>query len=161
MPATTLIVAMDSRLGIGLKGDLPWRIPGDLRRFKDRTMGGALVMGRTTFESIGRALPGRSMHVVSRSMAAPAGINVHATPHEALAAARALGCEAFVAGGSSIYRALVDECDRIERSIIPGQHHCDAWYEVDESAFETTSTTVHEDGCILEVLERVSRRRVS
>lgn len=161
MAGTTLIVAVDSKNGIGLRGDLPWRIPGDLRRFRERTMGGALVMGRTTFDSIGRALPGRSMHVVSGSMPARPGIEVHGTPQEALAAARAFGGETFVAGGSSIYRALVDDCDRIERTVVPGEHVCDAWYDLDESAFSLIGSTMYDDGCVLEVLERITRRRSS
>ena len=63
----SLIVALDELNGIGLNNRVPWHIPADLKRFKALTMGHHLIVGRKTFESIGRALPGRTMIIVARS----------------------------------------------------------------------------------------------
>ena len=63
----SLIVAMDERGGIGLSNRVPWHIPADLKRFKALTMGHHLIVGRKTYESIGRVLPGRTMIIVTRS----------------------------------------------------------------------------------------------
>jgi dihydrofolate reductase len=63
----SLIVAMDEKRGIGKAGKLPWRLSSDLKRFKELTMGHHLIVGRKTFESIGKPLPGRQMIVVTRN----------------------------------------------------------------------------------------------
>ena len=63
----SLIVAMDEKRGIGKSGTLPWRLSSDLKRFRELTMGHHLIVGRKTFESIGKPLPGRQMIVVTRN----------------------------------------------------------------------------------------------
>ena len=104
MTAVSIIVAADERGGIGIDGDLPWRLPEDLKRFKSLTMGKPIVMGRKTFESIGRALPGRHNIVVSRQpgLEVP-GCTVAGSLDGALAAAGDVP-EVFVIGGAEIYR---------------------------------------------------------
>ena len=62
----TGVVAMDDRRGIGLRGTIPWRLPADLRHFKQVTMGHPILMGRKTFESLGRPLPGRQNIVLAQ-----------------------------------------------------------------------------------------------
>ncbi len=101
---------------IGADGDIPWRIPGDWRRFKTLTLGHALVMGRRTFDSIGRPLPGRTTVVVTRDPGwAQPGVLVGATPEAAVNLARDHGCESvFVAGGGEVYRALWPQLGRLE-----------------------------------------------
>ena len=66
MTTITIVVAADERDGIGRAGQLPWHLPADLRRFKSLTMGKPMIMGRKTFESIGKPLPGRLNIVVTR-----------------------------------------------------------------------------------------------
>jgi dihydrofolate reductase len=98
------IVATDERGGIGLGGRLPWHLPNDLKRFKALTMGKPIVMGRRTFDSIGRALPGRQNIVVSRRPDLVIdGCSVVPSFDAALAAA-ADAAEVCVIGGAEIYR---------------------------------------------------------
>jgi len=98
------IVATDERGGIGKDGRLPWHLPNDLKRFKALTMGKPLVMGRRTFDSIGRALPGRQNIVVSRRPDLVIdGCSVAPSFAAALAAA-AGATEVCVIGGAEIYR---------------------------------------------------------
>jgi dihydrofolate reductase len=108
------IVAAVARNGvIGVDGGLPWRIPEDLRRFKALTLGHTLVMGRRTYESIGRPLPGRHTLVVTRNPDWSAeGVEVAASLEEALAVAD--DDEVFVVGGAEIYAQAMDLADVLE-----------------------------------------------
>jgi dihydrofolate reductase len=114
-----LIVAMADNRTIGRDGGLPWRIPADLKFFKAKTMGKPIVMGRRTFESIGRPLPGRPNIVVTRSGAEfPEGVDVAPDVEGALsvAAQRARDCgadEIMIIGGAALYDALLPRADRI------------------------------------------------
>ena len=111
----SLIVAMSTGGVIGAGGDLPWRLSADLRRFKALTMGNHIVMGRKTYESIGRALPGRTMIVVTRqsNYAAEFATVVHSLA-EAIDVARAAGDEeAFIIGGGEIYQQSLPLVERI------------------------------------------------
>jgi dihydrofolate reductase len=112
-----LVAAVADNGVIGRDGDLPWHLPADLARFKRLTMGHHLVLGRRTWSSIGRALPGRAMVVVSRDPAAlglPAGVAGATSLGAALAIARAAGDdEAFVAGGAALYREALPGADRL------------------------------------------------
>ena len=110
MSATVSIVAAVSRNGvIGVGGGLPWRIPADLRRFRALTLGHSVVMGRRTFDSIGKALEGRRNIVVTRNASfRPAGAEVANSLESALALASAgggkgQGDEIFIIGGGEIY----------------------------------------------------------
>jgi dihydrofolate reductase len=99
-----LVVAVGPNGEIGRAGGIPWRLPEDLRHFKAATLGHAIVMGRKTFESIGRPLPGRRNIVVSRDRAfAPEGVETFASLDEALVAARRTDPEPRVIGGGEIY----------------------------------------------------------
>ncbi len=97
-----LIVAMAKNRGIGLRGALPWHVPEDLKRFKALTMGHALLMGRATHQSIGRALPGRRNLVLTRSPAVFAGCESASSLDEALARV-ADDPMPFVIGGAQLY----------------------------------------------------------
>jgi dihydrofolate reductase len=109
----SLIVAVAANGVIGRAGGLPWRLSADLRRFKALTMGHHLVMGRRTWESIGRPLPGRTTIVVTRREDLPVeGALVARSPDDALRLA-AGDDEVFVVGGAELYRALLDRADRI------------------------------------------------
>lgn len=97
----TLIAAIDQHMAIGRGGQLPWRLPDDLQRFKALTLGKTVLMGRKTAESLGRALPGRTNLVLTRGATAPfSGMQAVATLAEAQAMA---GSELVVIGGGEIY----------------------------------------------------------
>lgn len=100
----SLIVAMSRNRVIGRDGDLPWRLSADLKRFKSLTMGHHLIMGRKTFDSIGRPLPGRTTVVISRqSLSLPEGV-LSATGLENAIEICAGDEQPFVVGGGEIYR---------------------------------------------------------
>lgn len=119
-----LIAAVGRDGAIGLRDGLPWRLPSDLRHFKAETMGKPVVMGRRTFASLGRPLPGRHLVVVSRDPklalpgALPDGVVGAAGVAEALAlgqriAAERGAAEVMVAGGAEIYRATMERADAL------------------------------------------------
>lgn len=100
----SLIVAVARNGVIGRDGALPWHLPEDLKHFKRLTTGHAIVMGRRTFVSIGRALPNRRNLVVSRTLDdVPEGVEVFPSLERALAAARTTDGEPFVIGGAALY----------------------------------------------------------
>jgi dihydrofolate reductase len=104
----SLIVAVAENGVIGCQGKLPWRLAADLRRFKNITMGHTLIMGRRTFQSIGRALPGRRCLVVSRNREFVAeGCEVVRSFEDGCEAARGAG-ELFVIGGRLLYECALD-----------------------------------------------------
>jgi dihydrofolate reductase len=106
-----IIVAADERGGIGRDGGLPWHLPEDLKRFKALTMGKPMVMGRRTWDSIGRPLPGRRSMVVSRrSGLALDGAEVYGSLEAALEAA-ADAPETCVIGGAEIYRQALPRAE--------------------------------------------------
>lgn len=113
MTLVSIVVATDTTGGIGLRGSLPWHLPEDLRRFKALTMGSPVVMGRKTWDSIGRALPGRHNIVVSwRASLAIEGCTVVDSLDAALAAAGPVP-EVFVIGGAEIYRLALPIADTL------------------------------------------------
>jgi dihydrofolate reductase len=110
----TLIVAVADNGGIGLRGGLPWDVPEDVRHFKRATMGHAIIMGRRTWEEVGRPLPGRRNVVVSRDPSfRPEGAVVARSFDEALALARQTDEEPFVIGGAGIYAAALPLATRL------------------------------------------------
>lgn len=110
-----LIVAVAADRVIGDQGRLPWHLPADLQHFKQATLGGALVMGRATYDSIGRPLPGRRTVVVTRDPAWSApGVEVAHDINAAVRRAAELADAVHIVGGAQIYAAalaadLVDE----------------------------------------------------
>src|SRR5262245_52323986 len=101
----SIIVAMDRKAGIGADNKLPWRLSADLKRFRELTMGHHIIVGRKTFESIGKPLPGRRMIVVTRDRSYEAeGCDVVHSVQDAIELARGRGeSEAFICGGAEIY----------------------------------------------------------
>ena len=108
------LVAAVARNGvIGRDGELPWRLPGDLRYFKALTLGKPVVMGRKTWESIGRPLPGRRNVVITRQPGYAAdGAEVVSSPEAALSLLEG-EAEVMIIGGEAIYRAFLDRATRI------------------------------------------------
>lgn len=109
----SIIVAASTNNVIGKDGGLPWRLPEDLQRFKEITMGKPMIMGRATWESIGRALPGRQSIVLTRQQDFLAeGCDVVGTIDAALATAGD-AAEVMVIGGGNLYQQLLARTDRM------------------------------------------------
>ncbi|MFP6663441.1 MAG: dihydrofolate reductase [Deltaproteobacteria bacterium] len=142
----SLIVAAAENNVIGKDGALPWRLPDDLKHFKALTRGHHIVMGRRTWESIGRVLPERVSIVLSRQPAlALEGAHVVAGIGAALALAEAAGeDEAFVIGGAAVYAAALPRTDRIHltrvHATIEGDTGLPAW---PAEQFVETSAEMH------------------
>ena len=126
MPVRVSIVcALGRNRAIGRRQELPWRLPEDLKRFKRLTMNHVMIMGRKTFESIGRPLPGRSHVIVTRNPTfLAAGCAVCGGLGEALDAARRLDAEqyrsgeVFVIGGGEIYAQAMEQADRLYLTLV-------------------------------------------
>ena len=105
----TLVAAVAANGVIGVDGDLPWRLPEDLAHFKRLTMGHPMIMGRATFDSIGRALPGRTTIVVTRNAEWTAdGVETAPSLEAALARAHELDDDIFIVGGGQIYTQALE-----------------------------------------------------
>jgi dihydrofolate reductase len=135
MQPELVAVAAVARNGvIGADNGLPWRVSSDLKHFKALTMGKPLILGRRTFESLQRPLPGREIIVVTRDPRfSPAGVRIAHGPLEALAVARLLAKalavdEIMVGGGAEIFRALMDQTRRIELTEIALEPEGDAFF---------------------------------
>ena len=126
----SLLVAMDERNGIGLRGGLPWRLSADLKRFKAITMGHHLLMGRVTWDSIGGVLPGRTMIVITRNPDYhPEGCLVTHSLEEALALVKSRGeTEAFVIGGGQIFALALPLADRIYLTRVRAEVEVDVYF---------------------------------
>lgn len=117
MPELILVAAMARNRVIGDEGGMPWHLPADLKHFKAVTMGCPIIMGRRTFESIGKPLPGRTNIVISRSRPElPDGVELAGSLDEAVDMA---GAErVMVIGGGQVYREALDRADRLELTLI-------------------------------------------
>jgi dihydrofolate reductase len=151
-PRISLIVAMAKRRVIGVNNTLPWHLPADLKHFKSLTMGHHIVMGRKTYESIGKPLPGRTSVVVTRNAgySVPGVIVVHSL-EEAISA-----CgndeEVFVIGGAELYRQAIKIASRIYlteiEADISGDAHftefdSDAWQEIARESHAADEKNAH------------------
>lgn len=114
----TLIAAMAENRVIGKDGAMPWHLPDDLARFKAITLGHPVIMGRKTFASIGRPLPGRLNIVLTRRKGySPEGVAVARSLDEALALAGTAD-EVFICGGGQVYREALPLADRIHLTVV-------------------------------------------
>ena len=144
-----LVVAVAENGVIGRDGGLPWRMSSDLRWFKQITMGKPVVMGRTTYESIGRPLPGRPNVVMTRQPGfAPDGVTIAASWPDALSAARRLAGEAgagevCVIGGAQVYAAALPDADVIYLT------------RIEAAVAGDTALPLEPDGWRAEVLARI------
>ncbi len=139
-----LIAALDRNGLIGRNNALPWQLPADLQHFKRMTMGKPILMGRLTWESLGRPLPGRHNIVLSRDPGYRAeGATVVASIDAALAAAGDAE-EAMVIGGSAFYRAMLPRATRLYLTRIDAEFEGDAWFpEIDAQAWRETAREAH------------------
>ena len=128
MPLVSIIVATDERGAIGRDGGLPWRLPDDLQRFKAFTMGKPIVMGRKTWDSIGKPLPGRHNIVITRQAAFEVpGVTVVASLDEALRAAGDVP-EVCIIGGAEIYRLALPRADLIHLTRVHAAVDADTYF---------------------------------
>jgi len=111
----SVVVAVSENGVIGRGGDIPWRLPDDQKFFKELTIGHTLVMGRATFQSIGRVLPGRTTIVVSRddAYAAEGALLAHSLDEALELAEKSGASEVFVVGGAAIYEAALPRAHRL------------------------------------------------
>lgn len=142
MPQIVLVAAIGSNRVIGSEGQLPWRLPDDLKHFKALTLGKPVVMGRKTFESVGKPLPGRLNVVMSRSARAIDGCVVVAGVDEALAACGDVS-EIAIIGGGTIYEAFLSRADRLELTLVDAAPEGDARFPAYEHRFREVSRREH------------------
>ena len=153
-----MILAVSPEGVIGAGGTIPWRYPGDLKRFKRLTIGSTIVMGRVTFESIGKALPGRRNVVVTRRPIEAPGVESVGTLEEALALAG--DGDVWFIGGARIYEGAMAHVDVIDVTYVPDRIDAlDAVLAppIDERIFEPSPIVAHEDEPAL--TRRTFRRR--
>ncbi|WP_422373228.1 dihydrofolate reductase [Hoeflea sp.] len=144
-PKVQIVVARARNGVIGRDGDMPWRLPSDLKHFKAATLGAPVIMGRKTYQSIGRPLPGRVNIVVSRSGFEAEGVEVAATLDEAIEHAFARAAEAgakkvSVIGGGEIYRQALAIADELHITEVAADMDGDTVFpEIDSRLWERTA----------------------
>jgi dihydrofolate reductase len=138
----SLIAAMASNRVIGNKGDIPWKIPGEQKMFKEITLGHTVIMGRKTYETLGKPLPGRTNIIVTRQTDYQATDCIIA--HDLAGAIQACSTdenEAFICGGGQLYHEALPMADRIYLTVIPRQIPGDTYFpEIVESEFTLTKS---------------------
>lgn len=138
----SLIAAVAANGVIGKEGEMPWRLSTDLKRFRRLTTGKPVIMGRKTFTSIGKPLPERTNIVVTRDPGFTAeGVEVVASPEEAVAAAAATGAdEVMVIGGGEIYALFLPRADRLHITHVEASPKGDAHFpEIDPTVWRVVS----------------------
>lgn len=142
------IAAMSKNRVIGNAGDIPWHLPEDFKWFKKTTMGDILVMGRKTYESIGRPLPGRDTYVLSRQPREIAGVhsftNLKVLDH--LETDRTI----WIAGGGEVYKQMLDKCSELYLTRVHRTVEGDAFFPDFESLFSLDSIILKNDDFTIE-----------
>jgi dihydrofolate reductase len=154
-PRISIIVAMDEKRGIGKNNALMWKIPGELLRFKEITMGHPIIMGRKTFDSIGRVLPGRKNIIITRDPkytidnavivnSLDEGL-IKAQKEENLRTAQDdhYKPEVFIIGGGQIFEQALPQVDRLYLTLVKGDFGADVFFPEYEKDF--TKVVSHED----------------
>ncbi|WP_293388880.1 dihydrofolate reductase [Nevskia sp.] len=139
----TLIAALAQNRVIGRDGDLPWRLPDDLKRFKRLTVGKTVLMGRKTWVSLGRPLPDRDNWVLTRDAAfKPTGATVFASLDQALNAGQ--GRELVVIGGAELYRQTLPLATRLELTEVLAEVDGDTLFPaIDLAQWQTITSEAH------------------
>nr|WP_198982583.1 dihydrofolate reductase [Herbaspirillum sp. ASV7] len=139
----TIVVATDLNNGIGINNTLPWHLPEDLAHFKRTTSGHAILMGRKTFESIGRPLPNRRNIVITRNASwQHEGVETAGSLQQAAALAGA--APAFIIGGAQVYADALPLVDRLIITRIDQRFDCDAFFPtLDSSIWQETARESH------------------
>ena len=139
LPRITFIVAMDRKRGIGVNNQLPWRLPEDLAHFKRTTTGHPIIMGRKTYESIGRPLPNRRNIVVTRNPGwQEQGVETAGSP-QAACGLIAEGEQAFIIGGAELFAQTFSLADCLIVTEIDAEYPCDTFFpEIDSDHWKET-----------------------
>ena len=142
----TIVVAMGEKNEIGFGNQLLWHLPKDLKHFKDLTSGNPIIMGRNTYESIGKPLPNRTNIVISRKKDwFEEGILIVGSVKEALKFAKKIDENIFIIGGGTIYEQTIDMADRLEVTQVKANLEADTffpkintkiWSKVNEECYE-------------------------
>ena len=143
MSQLSLIVALDRQRGIGVRNQLPWHLPEDLAHFKRLTTGHPIVMGRKTFDSIGRPLPNRRSIVITRDPAwRHDGVEV---VHSLGDAVKLVGdAPAFIIGGAQVFAEALDVADTLVVTEIHETFECDTFFPpIDPARWRETERTAH------------------
>lgn len=141
-PKITIVVAIASNHAIGKNNQLLWHLPNDLKHFKNITSGGTVIMGRKTFDSVGRPLPKRRNIVITRQDISIEGCEVVKSIEDAIALCKT-EAEAFIVGGAEIYRQAMPLTNRIYLTIVHHDFDGDSFFpEIDPAQWRETS---HED----------------
>jgi len=127
-PLLSLITAMDSNRVIGKNNSLPWHLPADLAYFKQTTMGKPVIMGRKTFDSIGKALPGRKNIVLTRDYSFEAPDCEIATDIDQAMSKVDGSLEVMLIGGASLYEQTIHSADIIYLTLIHHEFNGDTWF---------------------------------
>ncbi|WP_367607461.1 dihydrofolate reductase [Legionella sp. W05-934-2] len=135
----SLIAAVDRNMGIGKGNQLLCHLPNDLKRFKQMTMGKPIVMGRKTFQSIGKPLPGRRNIVISRTESALNGVDVYVSIDEALSSCET-DEEVMIIGGATLYQQLIAQADRLYLTHIHASFDADTFFPaIDPNQWQVVS----------------------
>jgi dihydrofolate reductase len=161
MMRISMIVAMAVNRVIGREGDIPWKIPGEQKRFKQITLGHCILMGRKTYQSIRRPLPQRINVVITRQAAYPApGCIIAGSLPEALQACPVDEEEAFICGGGQLYQEALPQTDRIYLSILPRIVEGDTYFPewpADEFSLTSAETVIGPQPYHFLIYDRIHR----
>jgi dihydrofolate reductase len=142
MSNLTIIVATDAQRGIGIHNTLPWKLPEDLAHFRRLTTGHPIIMGRKTFDSIGRPLPNRRNIVITRNTDwRHDGVEVVGSVEAAVALLD--GAEGFVIGGAEIYQQSLHVAEQLIITQIAHTFDCDAFFPEIDSSWQETAREEH------------------
>ncbi len=162
-PLLSLICAMDKNRLIGNNNELPWHLPADLALFKKNTMGKPIIMGRKTFDSIGRSLPGRQNIVITSNPSwSTEGCDAANSVDQALALVKNAD-EVMLIGGASLYQQTIERADMLYLTLINHTFSGDTWFPefdlqqwtvVEETFFDSNETNSHSFSFIKYIREK-------
>ncbi len=141
----TIVVAMGKNREIGVDNQLLWHLPKDLKHFKELTSGHPIIMGRKTYESIGKPLPNRTNIVISRKTDwFEEGILIVGSIKEALKFAKKIDENVFIIGGGNIYEQTIDLADKLEVTLVDAELKADTFFPIiDEKKWLKTDEITH------------------
>jgi len=143
---TTIVVAMGEKNEIGFENKLLWHLPKDLKHFKDITSGHPIIMGRKTYESIGKPLPNRTNIVISRKKNwFEEGILIVGSIKEAVKFAKKIDENVFIIGGGNIYEQTMEIVDKLEVTLVKADLEADTFFpKINPKVWKKTEEVFHE-----------------
>ena len=157
-----IIVAMDKNRVIGKNNRIPWHISEEVKNFKELTSGNTVIMGRKTFESIGKPLPNRNNIVLSTSMSQLQGIDVCKTFEESIIRAKSYGKDIFIIGGAAVYEQAIPLAGKMFISYVKGEYDGDVYFpEFDEKEWHVEKKEAHSEFELLVYVRKHGRTEKS